>query len=91
MKKLLGILVLGLMFISIDLSNPTTVKAASFEELEKKLREKRRNRGFFKKQWDKLNLNPVTYFEKRKECKEGADRADTVYEGKQRYKNCMDD
>ena len=79
------------MFISIDLSNPTTVKAASFEELEKKLREKRRNRGFFKKQWDKLNLNPVTYFEKRKECKEEADRADTVYEGKQRYKNCMDD
>jgi len=68
MKKLLGIIVLGLMFISIDLSNPTTVKAASFEELEKKLREKRRNRGFFKKQWDKLNLNPVTYFEKRKEC-----------------------
>ena len=28
MKKLLGILVLGLLFISIDLSNPTAVKAA---------------------------------------------------------------
>ena len=91
MRKVIAILVLGLLFISIDLSNPTTVKAASFEELEKKLREKRRNRGFFKKQWDKLNLNPVTYFEKRKECKEGADMQDTVYDGKEYYKDCMED
>ena len=85
-------MVLGLMFISIDLSNPTTVKAASFEELEKKLREKRRNRGFFERQWDNLkDLNPVTYFEKRKECKEGADMQDTVYDGKEYYKDCMED
>ena len=89
MKKLLGILVLGLLFISIDLSNPTRVEALKdLSELDK--------RGFFEKQWDNLNyklddLNPVNYFEKRKECKEEADRADTVYEGKERYKDCMDD
>ena len=33
MKKLLGILVLGLLFISIDLSNPTTVKAGWFDDI----------------------------------------------------------
>ena len=37
------------------------------------------------------DLNPLNYFEKRKECKEWADRADTVYRGKQRYKSCMDE
>jgi len=108
MKKLLGILVLGLMLISIDLSNPTRVEAEvctwcvtkdqKLDCLFGKGVWKNKHctlpdtRGFFKKQWDKLDdLNPVTYFEKRKECKEEADRADTVYEGKQRYKSCMDD
>jgi hypothetical protein len=33
MKKLLWILILSLLSVSIDLSNPTTVKAATFEEL----------------------------------------------------------
>ena len=31
----------------------------------------------------------MTYFEKRKECKEWADKAETVYRGKERYKSCM--
>ena len=31
----------------------------------------------------------MSYFEKRKECKEWADRGDTVYDGKRRYKSCM--
>ena len=34
--------------------------------------------------------DPLNYFEKRKKCKEGADRADTVHMGKIYYKNCMD-
>ena len=59
-------MVLGLLFISIDLSNPTRVEAGWFDD-----------------------INPVKYFEKRKECKEWADRADTVYLGKERYKDCM--
>ena len=94
MKKLLGIMVLGLLFISIDLSNPTRVEAVTYEELmeealgpewKKKLKEKKKKQSILYK------LNPLNYFEKRKECKEEADRADTVYQGKERYKNCMAD
>ena len=84
MKKLLGILVLGLLFVSIDLSNPTAVKADTFEEMMEKARMNKFERMLY-------DLNPVRYLEKRKECKEEADRADTVYQGKERYKDCMDD
>jgi len=84
MKKLLGILVLGLLFISIDLSNPTRVEAETFEEMVERARMSKLERIL-------SDLNPVTYFKKRKECKEEADRADTVYQGKERYKDCMDD
>ena len=112
MKKLLGIVVLGLLFISIDLSNPIAVKAdrsqrhtelmkicmkttdLGFERCWKRASKQiDKEKGFFEKQWDKLPdlPNPGRYFEKRKECKERADKADTVYEGKRRYKSCMDD
>ena len=75
-KKLLGILVLGLLFILIDLSNPTRVEALKdLSELDK--------RGWLEKQLDKVpDLNPVNYFEKRKKCKESAGDADTVAIGK---------
>lgn len=43
-----------------------------------------------KKPWYK-KLDVSSYFEKRKECKEFADRAETVYMGKQRYKSCMEE
>ena len=33
MKKLLGIVVLGLLFVSIDLSNPTRVEAGWFDSI----------------------------------------------------------
>ena len=33
--------------------------------------------------------NPVDYLEKRKRCIYIRDTADTVFEGKRRYKNCM--
>ena len=94
MKKLLAILVLGLLFVSIDLSNPTRVEAATYEELmeealgpewKKKLKEKKKKQSILYK------LNPLNYFEKRKECKEGADMQDTVYDGKEYYKDCMED
>jgi len=71
MKKLLAFVVLGLLFISIDLINPTTVKATIFHLIERKIN------------------NTLDYFEKRKKCQEEADRADTVYLGKERYKDCM--
>jgi hypothetical protein len=86
MKKLLGIIVLGLMFISIDLSNPTTVKAAkTLEEVAESLGKKKM--GWFEKKLD--DLNPANYFKKRKKCKERADHADTVADGKIWYKQCM--
>ena len=91
MKKLLAIMVLGLLFISIDLSNPTTVKAAkTLEEISKSLGKDKR--GWLEKQLDKVpDLNPVNYFEKRKKCKQVADNQDTVAIGKLRYKECMND
>ena len=36
-------------------------------------------------------LTSCDYLAKRKECKEYADRADTVHMGKIWYKNCMED
>ena len=53
--------------------------AKFFEDYEKKNKKKK----FFKK------ITGMTYFEKRKECKEWADKAETVYRGKERYKSCM--
>ena len=35
------------------------------------------------------SLNPIDYFEKRKECLRRKDNADTVAIGKRVYKNCM--
>ena len=83
MKKLLRILVLGLLFISIDLSNPTTVKAITLEELLKEQRMSK-TESFLNK------LNPLNYFEKRKRCKEESERMETTYSEKRYYKNCMD-
>ena len=36
------------------------------------------------------NLNPMNYFNKRKECLRRKDNADTVAIGKRIYKLCMD-
>ena len=85
MKKLLAIIVLGLLFISIDLSHPTRVEAGyTYEEMMERANMNKLERILY-------DLNPARYLKKRKECKEEADRADTVYQGKERYKDCMDD
>ena len=84
MKKLLGIVVLGLLFISIDLSNPTKVKAVTFGELTGIPKMSKTEKILHK-------LNPLNYFEKRKECQRGADTQDTVAMGKSYFKSCMDD
>ena len=85
MKKFLGIIVLGLLFVSIDLSNPTKVVA----DMGKPLPSIYGKKGWFEKKLD--DLNPITYFEKRKKCKQVADDQDTVAIGKLRYKECMND
>ena len=84
MKKLLGIVVLGLLFISIDLSNPTTVKAATYEEMMEEALMSKSERILHK-------LNPSNYFKKRKRCKEESERMETTYSEKMRYKSCMSD
>ena len=40
---------------------------------------------------DQIEVPGVNYFKKRKDCKDYADRADSVYLGKQKYKTCMED
>ena len=89
MKKLLSITVVGLLFILIDSINPTKVEACHniFGGGEHSVFEKLK----CKAESVIDDINPLNYFEKRKECKEWADRADTVYRGKQRYKSCMDE
>jgi hypothetical protein len=97
MKKLLGIVVLTslclIAFANIDYAESAKCKKNQifkdgrcqfdygkyFEDSKKKNKRKK----FFK------NITGLTYFEKRKECKEWADRGDTVYDGKRRYKSCM--
>ena len=81
MKKLLGILVLSLLFISIDLSNPTRVEAGIADVLKKK--------GWFEQKLD--DINPLNYFEKRKKWKEESERMETTRLEKMRYKDCMND
>ena len=62
MKKLLGFLVLGLLFISIDLSNSTRVEAETLQELINRTHMSKTEKFFHK-------LNPLNYFEKRKDEK----------------------
>ena len=75
MKKLLVIIVLVLLVCS---------KAFAMETL-KELQNK--NKPWYKK----IEVPGVNYFKKRKDCKDYADRADSVYLGKQKYKTCMED
>ena len=90
MKKLLGILVFTLLFISIDLIKPTKVEAchhlgltawsdhSTFQKMKCKIKYAARD------------LNPANYFKNKKKCQAYADRADTVAIGKRRYKDCME-
>ena len=97
MKKLLGILVLGLLLI---IFSDTAQAVWLCPNPDEKIVFPKNGgyicvkRGLLDKvgdALDDLDLNPVTYFEKRKECKEWADNADTVAKGKERYKDCMEE
>ena len=99
MKKLLAILVLCMFFI-ISFANNDYSEAAKCKKNQilkngkcefdmakfiKENEKKSKRIKFFKK------ITGISYFEKRKKCKEWADRASTVYMGKKRYKSCMEE
>ena len=89
MKKLFGIFGFGLLIILLNLVTPSRVEAchnifASWSE-----------HSAFEKLKCKAesaidDVNPVKYFKNKKKCQAYADRADTVAQGKKRYKRCMD-
>ena len=85
MKKILGILVLGLLCTS------SFEKDAHADETWECLLYNRDCSLAHKLKWAIKDLNPVDYFEKRKKCQEWADRMDTVAIGKKRYKSCMEE
>ena len=92
MKKLLGIAIFTLLFISIDVirsneaeachgslltKNKTWAQHSTFEKLK------------CKAGWAIDDINPVNYFKKKEKCQARADNAETVGIGKRWYKDCM--
>jgi len=79
-KRFLGILVLGLLLGALTSCDDGKIdcrfhgNCTSLEKLKNNI----------------TDLNPIDYIEKRKKCKDGADRQDTVAQGKRYYKNCME-
>jgi len=91
MKKLISIslsaLFLTLIFVFYSSSEAKTLRELLIEEAE------RCNKSIFTKikcKTGEYNLSPTDYFKKRKRCSRLKDRADTVYQGKQIYKQCME-
>ena len=76
MKKLLSLIIVSLLLSG----NAFGVSLKELQELQNK------NKPWYKK----IEVPGVNYFKKRKDCKDYADRADSVYLGKQRYKTCME-
>ena len=97
MKKLLGILVLGLLLIIFSGTAQAGCTLAQINSGEYKMKTVDGKthcvkRGFFDNVGDALeDLNPISYFEKRKKCQDQADRMDTVAIGKRYFKHCMKD
>ena len=95
MKKLLGIVVLGLLLIIF--SNTAQAKCTIDEMFSDDYKIIKKNgesycvkKGLFDRAGDAIDsLNPLNYFEKRKRCQERADLADNVALGKIEFKHCM--
>jgi len=77
MKKVILILIAGLLLSG-------NAYAATLKEV---LAKREEEKAWYKK----IEVPGVNYFKKRKDCKDYADRADSVYLGKQRYETCMED
>ena len=91
MKRLLGVSLSVLLFTFIfsfySSSEAKTLRELRMEEAE------RCNKSIFTKikcKTSDYNLSPTDYFKKRKRCSRLKDQADTVYQGKQIYKQCME-
>ena len=85
MKRLLEVSLSVLLFTFI-FSFYSSSEAKTVQEII----EERCNKSIFTKIKCKTEgYNPVDYLEKRKRCIYIRDTADTVFEGKRRYKNCM--
>ena len=88
MKKLLGIVIFTLLFISIDLIKPNKVEACHSIYIEWS------EHSSFEKLKCKAgsaidDIKPINYFKNKKKCQEWADNAETVAIGKRWYKDCM--
>ena len=85
MKKILSTSIFTL-FLTLIFSFYSSSEAKTAQEII----EERCNKSIFTKIKCKTDkYNPVDYLEKRKRCIYIRDTADTVFEGKRRYKNCM--
>lgn len=91
MKKLLrtsiSTLFLTLIFSFYSISEAKTLRELNMENAAKC------NKSIFAKikcKTGEYNLSPTDYFKKRKRCSRYRDQADTVYQGKQIYKQCME-
>jgi len=91
MKKLLStsisVLFLTLIFSIYSISEAKTLRELNMENAAKC------NKSIFTKikcKTGEYNLSPTDYFKKRKRCSRYRDQADTVYQGKQIYKQCME-
>ena len=90
MKKLLNTSISAL-FLTIIFSLYSISEAKTLRELNMENAAKC-NKSIFSKikcKTGEYNLSPTDYFKKRKRCSSLKDRADTVYQGKQIYKQCM--
>ena len=91
MKKLLSTSISAL-FLTINFSLYSISEAKTLRELNMENAAKC-NKSIFSKikcKTGEYNLSPTDYFKKRKRCSSLKDRADTVYQGKQIYKQCME-
>ena len=91
MKKILGVL-LSALFIFLIFPLYSSSEAKTLREIEMENAAKC-NKSIFTKikcKTGEYNLSPTDYFKKRKRCSRYRDQADTVYQGKQIYKQCME-
>ena len=91
MKKLLEVS-LSVLFFTFIFSFYSSSEAKTARELLMEEAE-RCNKSIFTKikcKTSDYNLSPTDYFKKRKRCSRYRDQADTVYQGKQIYKQCME-
>ena len=88
MKKILSTSIFTL-FLTLIFSFYSSSEAKTAQEII----EERCNKSIFTKikcKTGEYNLSPTDYFKKRKRCSRYRDQADTVYQGKQIYKQCME-